>query len=145
MTKAEFLTNTEVVANDCWAWTGTKNTHGYGYVYIEGKLRRAHRVSYELWVGPIPEKLQLDHLCRKRDCVNPEHLEPVTCKENIARSPLHIGKINIAKTLCKYGHELTFDAKHFGATSKTRRRCKTCHRDRERIRRAVKKEATNEF
>lgn len=69
----------------CWFWTGFLRG-GYGRMKDEtGRLTEAHRVSYECFVGKIPEGLVLDHLCRNRDCVNPEHLEPVTTKENIRR------------------------------------------------------------
>lgn len=69
----------------CWLWTARLNEHGYGNFWLLGKLSLAHRASYELHVGPIPEGLTLDHLCRVRRCVNPEHLEPVTQAENYQR------------------------------------------------------------
>lgn len=76
----------------CWLWTGAKNWTGYGQrsVRVDGKVRtaRAHRMAYELLVGPIPEGLTIDHLCRVRHCVNPDHLEPVTMKENARRGVL---------------------------------------------------------
>lgn len=75
-----------ITFGDCWEWSGSviKST-GYGQVWADGTNHLAHRVVYELLIGPIPEGLQLDHLCRNRRCVNPEHLEPVTGKENIRR------------------------------------------------------------
>jgi hypothetical protein len=90
----------------CWVWTGAfsnkRNKWLYGLILVEKKLRMAHRVMYEMKVGKIPEGLQLDHLCRNTKCINPAHLEPVTAKENIARS------INFqsSKTQCINGHEL---------------------------------------
>ena len=87
--------------DSCWLWTA-KTTFGYGYFQINYKYHRAHRVAYQILVGEIPEGLVLDHLCRVRNCVNPEHLEPVTRHENNRRGihpPL--------KTHCKYGHEFT--------------------------------------
>lgn len=69
----------------CWLWTGTRNRGGYGDFRMPEGPRRAHRLAYENLVGPIPEGLELDHLCRVRNCVNPQHLEPVTRSENARR------------------------------------------------------------
>ena len=68
-------------AGDCWLWTGTKRD-GYGMIKREGVMAQAHRVSYEMTKGPIPEGAMLDHRCRNRSCVNPDHLRPVTNKQN---------------------------------------------------------------
>jgi hypothetical protein len=81
--------------NDCWIFTGSHLPTGYGQFWLDGTMRSAHRVSYELHVGKIPDGLQLDHLCRVRSCINPAHLEPVTLQENNRRG---------RKTHCKYGH-----------------------------------------
>ncbi len=70
----------------CWHWTGSRVHNGYGLFWIGGSNVRAHRAMYELMVGPIPAGLDLDHLCRVRHCVNPEHLEPVTRAENLRRA-----------------------------------------------------------
>ena len=73
----------------CWLWTAGKNNNGYGWFKVNGKMVLAHRFSYELHIGPIPEGLVLDHVkargCTNRTCVNPAHLEPVTELENIRR------------------------------------------------------------
>lgn len=69
----------------CWEWHGSKSKKGYGQATFAGKNRQAHRVAYELLVGPIPEGLTLDHICRAHHCVNPDHLEPVTSAENVRR------------------------------------------------------------
>lgn len=69
----------------CWMWTGTIGKKGYGCIFISRKRYEAHRLVYELLVGPIPEGLEIDHLCEVHGCVNPDHLEPVTGSENIAR------------------------------------------------------------
>lgn len=73
---------------DCWIFTGTTTRDGYGLIRIDRRqtMKKAHRVSYELHVGPIPVGLEIDHLCRRRSCVNPSHLEPVTHTENVRRS-----------------------------------------------------------
>lgn len=67
---------------DCWIWTAARHIKGYGQFWHLGKMSQAHRVAYESLVGPIPNGMQLDHVCHMRCCVNPEHLHPVTSKEN---------------------------------------------------------------
>jgi len=90
------------VVGDCWLWRGLVDRKGYGRVTYRGRSGcQAHRVAYEMLVGPIPDGLELDHLCRVHACINPEHLEPVTQQENRRRSPL------IRPSHCQRGHELT--------------------------------------
>jgi hypothetical protein len=79
----------------CWIWTASKKVTvragSYGSFTVQsGKNQLAHRVAYELYVGPIPEGLELDHLCRRPECVNPAHLEPVDHRENLARGETHV-------------------------------------------------------
>lgn len=76
-------------ADACWLWLGTGTKSGYGQLSVDGQHHYAHRVSYELHVGPIPDGLQIDHLCRTRRCVNPRHLEPVTPLVNTRRAMAH--------------------------------------------------------
>lgn len=76
------------IDDGCWEWTGYVNVRGYGALKYRGKVLAAHRVSYELFVGPIPGGLQLDHLCRNRSCVRPGHLEAVTAR--VTRSAVSI-------------------------------------------------------
>lgn len=110
--------------NSCWFWEGYKDKDGYGQFGISRNVKkRAHRFSYELLTGKISKKNQLDHLCRNRSCVNPEHLEPVSSKENSNRGST--GIINRIKTHCKNRHEysgenLGFRKDRFG------RICKIC-------------------
>lgn len=109
----------------CWKWQGPKTTSGYGNFSIGSKKHiQAHRWAYEFCVAPIPEGLQLDHLCRVRLCVNPDHLEPVTCRENLLRGE-GWGGINARKTHCKRGHEFTSENTY---TPKAGGRvCRTCN------------------
>lgn len=73
------------ISDGCWEWTAQINPNGYGSFKVDGRPRRAHRVVYEWLVGPIPAGLELDHLCFNKACVRPDHLEPVTHKENMQR------------------------------------------------------------
>lgn len=108
--------------NECWEWTASRRGGGYGQIHFRRINRPAHRVAYELLVGPIPPGLTLDHLCRNRRCVNPAHLEPVTISENVRRA---VG----GGTHCKRGHEFTPDNVLFIPDG---RKCKTCNRARQR-------------
>lgn len=96
--------NIVVDDNGCWIWQGNVSGPGYGTLNLAGKSRLAHRISYELFIGHIPEGLDLDHLCRVRRCINPNHLEPVTRKVNLHRG--ETWKWRLDKLTCKYGHPL---------------------------------------
>jgi hypothetical protein len=87
------------VGDGCWLWTGAKTPYGYGKILTFRSIRVAHRVLYEALVGPVPEGMELDHLCRTPACVRPDHLEPVSHRENISRA--------LWKTHCVRGHALT--------------------------------------
>lgn len=76
------------ITDSCWIWEGTKSRAGYGRFNFRGVTRIAHRVGYELFKGIIPPSLTIDHLCRTHPCVNPNHLEAVTQKENVWRGRL---------------------------------------------------------
>lgn len=129
-TEKEAVWDKITVTGFCWLWGGTVSDSGYGYSALNRKSRIAHRHVYELLVGPIPEGLHLDHLCRVRHCVNPDHLEPVTPKENLMRGFTH-ARTNSEKTHCAQGHEYSEANTYY---DKTQRSCKACKINRQRTR-----------
>lgn len=110
----------------CWLWIGA-TTNGYGVTSLNGVLYRAHRVFFEATHGPVKMGLQIDHLCRVRSCVNPDHLEAVTQQENIARGDGGAHWRN--KTHCPSGHPYSGDNLYLN--SKGYRWCKTCRREQQ--------------
>jgi hypothetical protein len=101
-----FMAKVEKDENGCWLWVAHVTPNGYGQFGIGRKLFYAHRIAYEMFVGPIATGLQIDHLCRVRHCVNPDHMEAVTQRENILRGEA-ISAICAVKTRCKRDHEFT--------------------------------------
>ncbi len=114
-----FLSKVQVGGNDCWTWTG-RLEDGYGQFHFQNRTVRAHRWAYEHWVNPIPDGMQIDHICRKPSCVNPEHLRLATPKANSAYRSAQV-------TECPHGHPYD-DANTL--VSSGRRHCRTCMRAR---------------
>jgi hypothetical protein len=112
----------------CWVWQRQISTSGYGMTSYQGKYMGAHRAVYLLEKGEIPEGLELDHLCRNRACINPEHLEPVTRRENLLRGETRTAR-RARQTHCKRGHEFTPENTIIDGGT---RRCRACKNERDR-------------
>lgn len=137
----------------CWIYTGRTSNNGYGMLKSNGITKMAHRIVYEDRVGPIPNGLQLDHLCHSthpscpggrgcwhRRCINPAHLEPVTGAENNSRS-LSPTAVNARKQYCIRGHEFTSENTRLRTSRRpgraVERTCRACQRDWRRRRQAA--------
>lgn len=126
----KFWRQIRILDNGCWEWTGGRSSAGYGRFvpWRTQKNKYAHRLSYEYCIGPIPNGLQIDHLCRNRACINPLHMEAVTRKENIRRGMCFSG-INARKTHCIHGHPLSGENLYIVyGRGRVERRCRECHR-----------------
>jgi len=115
----------------CWTWTGSHDPDGYGKISVRSRMTNAHRVAYQIYVGPIPEAYEVDHLCRNRGCVNPAHLEAVPKPVNIARGEGAAARY-ARRTHCKNGHEYTPTNTRLSRTGT--RQCRECERLRTRRR-----------
>lgn len=122
------------VTDGCWTWSGHIKQSGYGAFGVRNREVRVHRFAYELLVGPIPDGLVIDHLCRNKLCVRPDHLEAVTQRENAMRgmSPIAIAH---RTNVCKRGHKLTPENVYVSARGC--RACRACTRIRYIERRAA--------
>ncbi len=132
------LESIELNESSCWLFTPAKDRHGYGRIRYRNKECVAHRVSYEAFVGPIPIGFELDHLCRVRHCINPEHLEPVTGRDNVLRGD-GLAAANARKTHCPQGHPYSGD--NLIIRKDGLRRCRECCREYSRRHKARVKEA----
>jgi hypothetical protein len=137
MLPARFREKFYKAESGCWIWIGAKSREGYGFFHLPSprRLVRAHRFAWEntLGHGPIPQGKQLDHLCRVPSCVNPDHLEVVTPRENTLRGKT-APAANILKTECPKSHPLT--GSNLYTSPDGRRRCRECRRGKDQARRA---------
>ena len=128
-----------ISTSGCWLWDGATMKNGYASTTTGRRNHReyVHRIAYKLWVGLIPDGLEIDHLCRQRNCFNPKHLEAVTRSVNTLRGdgPKLLGSINGDKTHCKHGHLFDYVNTYFRPTGG--RSCRACLQNRAKIRRVV--------
>ena len=114
-----------VSPNGCWIWAASMARGGYGRITTK-TTTYAHRVSYEIHVGPIPSRMEMHHECGIRACVNWRHLRLVSRKQHISLTPASVAYRNLVATHCKHGHEFTQENTH---TYRGRRMCRTCRRE----------------
>lgn len=121
--------------NGCWDWTGHLNHKGYGHIYFEGSTQRAHRVTYTLLIGPIPDGMELHHRCEREQCVNPAHLVVCTTLYNVNQ------KADVNKSHCVHGHELTVENTRvqIDKHGHVHRSCRECNRIRKAARRTLQR------
>lgn len=121
-----FREKTRLLDNGCIEWLAYRGANGYGRFYVNGRGALAHRWSYEHFVWKIPDGLQIDHLCRNRGCVNPDHLEPVVPSENVRRGiAAEVSRARAERqTHCLRGHEFTPENTTYGKRGRTCRSCK---------------------
>lgn len=136
--RTRFWSRVNKTPGGCWEWLGSLSRDGYGVLWLKQAKQvgfAAHRIGWTLSRGPIPVGATVDHLCRNPKCVNPDHLEITTNKENILRGASPTA-INAKKTHCKHGHEFTPENTRFWQHEKhLSRQCRTCGIERNRARR----------
>ncbi len=126
-TLKRFNTKVTLGRSGCWNWQGATNAKGYGFFWFNERLQRAHRIAYEHFVGRIPPGCVIHHRCQNPSCVNPEHLSPITNRENVlsGRGPT---AHNHRKKRCMRGHWLK--GNNIRTETDGKRRCLTCARQR---------------
>lgn len=129
-----FCSKVKIVPGQCWEWTDSLRG-GYGRLKVDGHYIPAHVFAYQTFIGPVPDGLDLDHVCRNRACVNPLHLEPVTRSVNVRRgvAPLRAGLKEKSKTHCPQGHPYSKENTYVAPNG--HRKCRACRRDRDRRKR----------
>lgn len=141
-----FIEKVQKLGSGCWRWKGSLNQHGYGQFFFDGKNGRAHRYAYKYYVGELDPNKTIDHICSKRDCVNPEHLEQVTMRENVLRSDGLTAR-NSRKTHCLRGHPFSgsnlFVKKRKGRDNE--RSCRACRKYRQNKSRREKRAALTAY
>lgn len=138
---SRFKSKYQIDSNGCFVWTAGISTQGYGKFKVGGKTALAHRWSYQLIKGEIPKGKVIDHLCRNRRCVNPDHLEAVENRENLLRG-IGPSAINSAKTHCLNGHEFTAENTYHRPKG---RECRKCWEERRRQGGMRKREGSSAF
>lgn len=133
----DFLSKIFAQEDGCWMWINKPHHTGYGTYSIKGSDYQAHRVSYSLFVGEINPKFVIDHKCKNKRCVNPDHLRQVTQKVNSTENSNSVCAKAKAKSFCVNGHE--FSNENTRLTS-SRRRCRACDREKSKNYRDRKKE-----
>ncbi len=127
--RALYMVEDRGFRNPCWIWKGSPDKLGYCRITFRGKRQMAHRFAYEFLIGPFPEGLEPDHLCRNRSCVNPDHIEPVTHAVNMARS-LNPNNIAHETRICRRGHPQTAETSYVSRRGETI--CRICRNARSR-------------
>ncbi len=125
-----------VQPDGCWTWQGAAQPSGYGQLWNGTRPEQAHRLSYKLFCGPIPENVEVDHVCRVRGCVNPQHLRLLSHRDNMLVGETGPAR-NAAKTHCDYGHELA--GRNLRIATNGSRQCRLCVARRAREAKARRK------
>lgn len=137
---SRFWAKVVIDPSGCLLWAAAASGRGYGRFGHGGRQVQAHRFAYTALVGPIGDGLVMDHLCRNRACVRPDHLEPVTNRENLLRGE-GPSAVAAARTHCVHGHP--FDEANTWLDKKGKRRCRSCDHAQQEKRREVKRDEVN--